>query len=170
MRKLIFVTGGARSGKSDHAMALAAGAGKRRAFLATAEALDDEMRERIEQHQAERGDGWDTHEIPLDIAPWLKSNSGKYDVVLIDCLTLWLSNVLIAGLDAEAEIHELVAALEAAGCGIVAVSNEVGMGIVPESPLARSFRDHSGRMNCMVAEVSDEAYLIVAGMPLKLRG
>jgi len=169
MKKLTLVTGGARSGKSSFALGLADGACPRRAFIATAEALDVEMRARIERHKKERGPEWETHEIPLELAGWLEGNEDKYDLVVIDCLTLWLTNLMMKDMDVKVEFERLVRALEGASCSVVVVTNEVGMGIVPEVQLGRSFRDHSGRLNQELAEISDEAYMVVAGIPLKLK-
>jgi adenosylcobinamide kinase/adenosylcobinamide-phosphate guanylyltransferase len=170
MAGLVLVTGGARSGKSAFALEHASGMGGRRAFLATAEALDDEMKERIALHKEQRGADWTTVEEPLDLAGWFGSDGGNYDVVVLDCLTIWLSNVMhTEGLDAEEESGRLVDAMDAATCGVVAVTNEVGMGIVPESAIAREFRDLAGRLNRLAADKADEVYLMVAGMPLTVK-
>ncbi len=169
MNNVTLITGGARSGKSDFALEHAAGLGTQRAFIATAQALDAEMRVRIEAHKRERGQDWRTVEEPLALAQWLKSNSDKYDVVLVDCLTLWLSNTMLGDGDVEADSIELVDAMAAASCDVVAVTNEVGMGIVPGSALGREFRDMAGRLNRLVAGVAHEVYLVVSGIPVRIK-
>jgi adenosyl cobinamide kinase/adenosyl cobinamide phosphate guanylyltransferase len=167
---LTFVTGGARSGKSSYALRLATAAGAPVVLIATAEARDDEMRERIEAHRRERPAGWRTVEEPLDLAGALRG-LGEDDFAIVDCLSLWVSNLLEAEHDGAAierlaaEAAEL-AARRAGGCA--AVSNEVGMGIVPMSPLARSYRDVIGRVNAIWAGAADDAVLTVAGRVLRL--
>lgn len=167
---LTFVTGGARSGKSAYALRLAAGAGTPVALIATAEARDDEMRARIEAHQRERPASWRTVEEPLDLAGALRS-LGRGEFAIVDCLSLWVSNLLEAAHDAAAiEQRASEAAAVAAGHdgGCVAVSNEVGMGIVPMNALARSYRDIIGRVNAIWAEAADDAFFAVAGRVLRL--
>ena len=127
------------------------------------------MRARIERHRRERGQDWHTVEEPLALAQWLKSNSDKYDVVLVDCLTLWLSNTMLGNDDVEAESLELTAAMVAAPCSVVAVTNEVGMGIVPGSAMGREFRDLAGRLNRLVAAEAHEVYLVVSGIPVCIK-
>lgn len=172
MGKLVFITGGARSGKSTFALAEARGQEGRRVFLATLEPGDEEMRLRAERHRADRGSGWDTIEEPLAIAVALRKLSVDYDVVLLDCLTLWLSNVLHSGLDAGAESEGLASALDSArrSAAVYVVSNELGAGIVPHNALARQFRDHAGMLNQRVAALADEAYLMVSGIAVRLKG
>ncbi len=155
------VLGGARSGKTGHALALAEAVGARRVYVATAEAGDAEMAERIARHRAERGAGWRTVEAPLELAAAL-GEAG--DVVLVDCLTLWLSNLMLAGRDVEAATAGLLAALEGAAVPVVLVSNEVGMGLVPETPLGRAFRDAQGRLNQRVAAAVARVDFVVAGV------
>jgi len=170
--KLYFVTGGARSGKSAFAEKLAMSVPGKRAYLATAQALDAEMVARIEHHRQRRGSAWDTYEEPLAVAELLNKLSGRYGVVLLDCLTLWLSNVMAHtdGDDAVSRQSDLL--LEAVknlkGTCII-VSNEVGLGIVPDNALARRFRDLAGFVNQKVAQASDEAYLLTAGIPMKMK-
>ncbi|HEB76747.1 MAG TPA: bifunctional adenosylcobinamide kinase/adenosylcobinamide-phosphate guanylyltransferase [Nitrospirae bacterium] len=174
--KLVFVTGGARSGKSSFALNEASSMPGPKAYIATAEPLDGEMAERIRRHREERGSGWDTLEEPVELAALLRSVKDRYSVLLVDCLTLWLSNIYIvdrAGV--EREIEGLVRVLKelrgSPGCpSLYLVSNEVGMGIVPENRLARVFRDMAGRLNQEVAGVADEVYLVVSGIPLKVKG
>jgi adenosylcobinamide kinase/adenosylcobinamide-phosphate guanylyltransferase len=166
---LILVTGGARSGKSRFALDRAADLGPPRVFLATAQAGDDEMAARIARHRADRPRGWRTVEEPLRLAQALRRFEGG--VVLIDCLTLWLANLMNddAEFDPAASIEELLRALRARRAAVVVVTNEVGSGIVPESPLGRAFRDDAGVMNQRVAEAADEAHLVVAGRALRIK-
>jgi adenosylcobinamide kinase / adenosylcobinamide-phosphate guanylyltransferase len=170
MKKIIFITGGARSGKSSFALKEASGMPGRKAYVATAEALDEEMRKRIEGHRKQRGKEWETFEEPLAIAEVIRKIRGEYGTVILDCLTLWLSNIMHANLDIEAEIERLISTLPSHQISIFIVSNEVGMGIVPENEMARKFRDMAGTLNRRVAEVADEVYLVVAGITLKIKG
>ncbi len=169
MGAITLITGGARSGKSAFALEHAAALGARRAFIATAQALDDEMRARIERHKKERGLDWQCVEEPLEVAGWLEQSAGEFDVVLLDCITLWLSNSMLDGGDVEAASERLVRAMAGAPCLVVAVTNEVGMGIVPDSALGREFRDHAGRLNRLVAEAAEEVYFVVSGIPLCIK-
>jgi adenosylcobinamide kinase/adenosylcobinamide-phosphate guanylyltransferase len=172
-KKIIFITGGARSGKSDFALREALKIRGKRAFIATAEAADGEMEDRIRKHKKERGRGWDTHEEPLKIAKLLKRLDRDQSVVVLDCLTLWLANVMMSSPApvADDEIEALIAALSALKkAWVFIVSNEVGMGIVPENELARRYRDLAGRLNQKVAAVADEVFVTLSGMPLKLKG
>lgn len=169
--RIILIGGGARSGKSAFALARARSLGARRVFVATAEASDGEMRERIARHQAERGPDFETVEAPLDLTGALRSLDGA-EVVLVDCLTLWISNLLLAGLsDAEvlAKVSELAQLLAASRFHALLVTNEVGMGLVPESALGRRFRDLAGRVHQRLARVADEVYLAALGLMLRLR-
>jgi adenosyl cobinamide kinase/adenosyl cobinamide phosphate guanylyltransferase len=168
---LIFVTGGARSGKSRFALerALALG-GRDVTVVATAEALDDEMRDRIARHRAERPQGWRTLEVSRHLESALESCRSA--VVLLDCLSLWVSNLMLDG-SSEAEMLERVDALlrvqQARSGALIVVSNEVGSGLVPDSPLGRSYRDVLGRANQMVARASNQTFLTVAGLPLQIK-
>ncbi len=167
------VLGGARSGKSAHAEALARGlrrAPRHACYLATGEARDDEMAERIAGHRSRRGVVWTTHEEPLDIAPVLAAKARPGAPVLVDCLTLWLSNLMEAGRDIAAETAGLCAALAAAKGPVVLVSNEVGLGLVPDNRLARDFRDHAGRLHQAVGAVASDVVFVAAGLPLVLKG
>ena len=177
--KIVFVTGGAKSGKSSFALTHASCVKGKKAFIATAEALDNEMKERIGRHKAERGDEWETYEVPLKVSDVLLDAAGKHSAIILDCLTIWLSNVLIGEVDTEKNIQDLVDNLiqikespvcsSGDGCSVLyIVSNEVGMGIVPENDLARKFRDLAGGLNQRIAEISDDAYLVVAGRPIKI--
>jgi adenosylcobinamide kinase/adenosylcobinamide-phosphate guanylyltransferase len=160
------VLGGARSGKSRFAESLLSGAAQR-IYLATAEARDEEMRERILDHQARRGQDWHTIEAPLDIATPI-AQAGR-DAVLVDCLTLWLSNLMAAHLSIEEATAGLCQALGKVQAPIVLVSNEVGLGVVPDNVLAREFRDHAGRLNQTIAAAAARVFFIAAGLPLILK-
>ena len=160
------VLGGARSGKSRFAESLLPKAGQR-IYLATAEARDEEMRARILDHQARRGEGWHTIEAPLDIATPIVQ-AGR-DAVLVDCLTLWLSNLMSARLNIDEATAGLCQALSKAQAPVVLVSNEVGLGIVPDNALAREFRDHAGRLNQAIAAAAARVFFIAAGLPLTLK-
>jgi adenosylcobinamide kinase/adenosylcobinamide-phosphate guanylyltransferase len=171
---LIFVTGGARSGKSDFAMSLAEKSGKRPVYIATARPGDSEMLERIERHKQARGDGWETIEEPINISEAVSGLSGGERAVVLDCITLWLTNLLMAegdGLEVVAteKTRELVVALKGLDGTAIVVSGELGMGIVPENALARYFRDVAGNVNRVIAEASDEVYLVVSGIPVKIK-
>ncbi|MEI6306676.1 MAG: bifunctional adenosylcobinamide kinase/adenosylcobinamide-phosphate guanylyltransferase [Deltaproteobacteria bacterium] len=177
MARTIFITGGARSGKSRFAEGVAQQFGAPLAYLATAQALDGEMAERITKHQARRGKDWQTIEEPLLLPQSLAGNDGVYQGILVDCITLWLSNLLLQyeerGESAEDRIMEdvqrLVMTLREISTPVVIVSNEVGMGIVPENRLARIFRDIAGQANQLLAAAADESWLVVSGIPVKLK-
>ena len=166
------VLGGARSGKTTYALkraeALAAQTGGRRVMIATAEAFDDEMRARISRHQAERSSAWSTREAPHDLIAAIDALAPD-QVAVVDCLTLWLSNLMGAGRDIAVETVQLCAAVAACPAPLFLVSNEVGWGVVPDNALARAFRDHAGRLHQRLAAQADEAVLIVAGLPLALK-
>jgi adenosylcobinamide kinase/adenosylcobinamide-phosphate guanylyltransferase len=165
----LLVLGGARSGKSAYAQRLAEGAAAERLYLATAEAGDAEMAARIARHQAERSDGWTTREEPLALAEALGAEARPGRVVLVDCLTLWISNLMFAGRGVEAEIARLTQAISALeGPGVI-VSNEVGLGLVPETKLGRDFRDAQGRANREVARACDAVVLVAAGLPTLIK-
>ncbi|WP_437279172.1 bifunctional adenosylcobinamide kinase/adenosylcobinamide-phosphate guanylyltransferase [Sorangium sp. So ce375] len=174
-RRVALIGGGVRSGKSAFALSLARSLGERRAFIATAEAFDDEMRARIDAHVLERGDAFVTVEEPIALPERIASLSGV-DVVVVDCLTLWLSNLLLrdetegrALGPIEERIEALAAAVESATPHVVLVSNEVGMGVVPESRLGRAFRDLSGRAHQRLGRSATELYVAVMGAILRLR-
>lgn len=168
--RTILVLGGARSGKSRHAQALAEAGDGERVFVATAQPFDEEMRERIARHQADRDGGWRTVEAPLDLPAAIGREGAAGRVLLADCLTLWLSNLLLAEADLEAAGAALVAAVAAAPARIVLVANEVGLGIVPDNALARRFRDAAGLLNQRMAGLCDAVDLVAAGLPLRLKG
>lgn len=166
-----FVIGGARSGKSSFALKLANSIPGPRAYLATAEARDSEMEERIARHKRERGEGWESLEEPRDLYGTL-SGIGGYNVVLIDCFTLWVSNMMEAGAGEDKIVEEAgkIAVLSRkTRASIIAVSNEVGLGLVPETPLGRRFRDIAGLVNQKIAEAADTVFFIASGLPLRLK-
>ncbi|WP_421996247.1 bifunctional adenosylcobinamide kinase/adenosylcobinamide-phosphate guanylyltransferase [Reyranella sp.] len=168
------VLGGARSGKSTHAEKLATGTlfggvPRPAVYVATAQAGDVEMATRIMAHRARRGGAWTTIEEPLNLAEALAAARSHGQPVLIDCLTLWLSNLMLAEADLDEAADTLVASLEGYGQPVVIVSNEVGLGIVPETPLGRAFRDSQGRLNMRLAERADRVILMAAGLPLTLK-
>ncbi len=168
MARVSLILGGARSGKSARALALAGE--PPHVFIATAEALDEEMRERIRLHRAGRGESWGLVEEPLELAAAIRVNTAEGATVVVDCLTLWLSNLMHHGRDLEAETGALVAALAGAPGRVVLVSNEVGMGLVPDNALGRDFRDAQGRLNQRIAGVADHVEFVAAGLPLVLKG
>ena len=165
---LTLVVGGARSGKSSHAEALIAAHPAPWTYIATAQAFDEEMEERIAHHRARRSASWRTVDAPLDLAQTL-AVMPRGAPVLVDCLTLWLSNIMLADLDVDAETRRLVEVLGAPRGPWVVVANEVGLGIVPENALARRFRDEAGRLNQIVATRADSVTFTVAGLPLAVK-
>jgi len=168
----ILVLGGCRSGKSDHALNLAENMGSRRIFVATCVPHDDEMRNRVKRHQAERSDAWQTLEVPVDLSGAIADHSPLADVILVDCLTLWLNNLLMETEDVEGireHIDQLAQAVQNAPNAIVLVSNEVGAGIVPENRLARLYRDLAGWTNQAMAAVCDRVIWTVAGIPVTIK-
>lgn len=187
MSRITFIIGGARSGKSAFALKEASAFKGKKAFIATAETIDEEMRQRIENHRKQRGEDWITYEEPLKIADLVEDIKGKYSVILIDCLTLWLSNLLIRTQNTEHRTQTIemelenflntiksfqnssVCALASDFCSLFIVSNEVGMGIVPGNDLARKFRDIAGFLNQKIAEIADEVYVVVAGIPIGVK-
>jgi adenosylcobinamide kinase/adenosylcobinamide-phosphate guanylyltransferase len=165
---LTFVIGGARSGKSRHAELLVSALPSPWTYIATAQAYDDEMRERIALHRARRGEGWTTVDAPLDLVGAIEALPDGQPV-LVDCLTLWLTNHMLANHDVEAEGRRLAEVLSRPRGPWFVVSNEVGLGIVPDNALARRFRDAAGRLNQHVAAVADSVLMMVAGLPLKVK-
>ncbi len=162
------ILGGARSGKTKRALTLAESFAKRH-YIATAEALDAEMRARIEMHKRERGSAWTTIEAPLDLSGAIAGLSSDDAVCVVDCLTLWLSNLMGAGLDVEEATSGLCEAISETKPAIILVSNEVGLGLVPDTPLGRAFRDHQGRLNQALAAAADHVEFVAAGLPLQLK-
>lgn len=163
------VLGGARSGKSRFAEKLCADAAEQRIYIATGRAGDEEMRARIEAHKARRGAGWKTVEAPLDPAGALRAHDGEAQVFLVECLTLWLNNLMHEGRDIAAETGILLETLAQLGAPVVLVANEVGLGIVPDNKLAREFRDSAGLLNQAIAGQADQVILMTAGLPLVLK-
>ena len=166
---MTLVLGGGASGKSDFAEKICYASGLRRVYVATSQAWDDEMRNKIFRHQAMRGDDWRTVEAPFEIAPAL-AEAGDGQVVLIDCLTMWLSNHLLAEHDLADRMRDLIGNLRGARAPVVLVSNEVGQGIVPDNALSREFREAQGRLNQLVAAEAELAVVVVAGLPMVLKG
>jgi adenosyl cobinamide kinase/adenosyl cobinamide phosphate guanylyltransferase len=172
MGKKILITGGCRSGKSRHALTLARSISGENLYVATAEALDSEMKERIAKHQQERGNGWETHEEPIELIQIFKQLENRSGVLILDCLTLWLSNLLIKDYDQEQILKETVRLMdqsERMQCQLIFVTNEVGAGIVPENKLARDFRDIVGAANQLVAQRFDEVIHMVSGIPVSIK-
>ncbi len=171
MRRIVFILGGARSGKSTFALQEASALEGKKAFIATAEAFDDEMRLRIEKHKEERGKGWITHEEPLSISILLQNIRDSYSVILVDCLTLWVSNIMHAGFDFNDEAARFVDTISQEHPALIyIVSNEVGMGLVPGTELGREYRDNIGLLNRKVAETATDVYFMAAGIPIKIKG
>ena len=169
--RIIFVLGGASSGKSEFALQVAGKPGPR-AFVATGQGLDDEMVERIARHQATRSADWETIEEPLEVEAWFAKHGSAYRTILFDCVTLWLSNLVGIGLGESVILtraHTLLDAMRRTGATIIIVSNELGFGLVPADPSIRAFRDLSGRVNQCLGAGADDAYLVVSGLPLRLK-
>jgi len=179
MARIILVTGGARSGKSDCAQRLAESLPGRRAYVATCPVLDDEMRSRIAKHrQAREAGGWDTIEETLRLDEAIRA-AARYEVLLVDCVTLWVNNLMyeaersgcvVSERDVQAECGQALAAAESHDGAVIFVTNEVGMGIVPDNPLARRYRDLVGRCNQMIAAAADRVVLMVCGMEVVVKG
>ncbi|MDE1917427.1 MAG: bifunctional adenosylcobinamide kinase/adenosylcobinamide-phosphate guanylyltransferase [Sphingomonadales bacterium] len=167
MGQILLVTGGARSGKSALAEERALAHCGYATYIATAQAFDGEMKERIAHHQARRAQGWTTVEAPLDLAGALRQHDDA--PCLVDCLTLWLTNLMLAERDWQDEARDLLSALAARVLPVVLVTNEVGGGIVPDNALARAFRDAAGLLNQQVASLADEVILAVCGLPLRVK-
>ena len=165
---LILVGGGSRSGKSSFALELAKERGTRRAFVATAQAFDQEMTERIARHQAERDEAFTTIEEPLNLAGVISNTT--FDVLLIDCLTLWVSNLMMReDADIDAKGVELVRAAAAGSAVCIFVTNEVGCGVVPDNAMGRRFRDLAGRLNQEMAKAAQEVYFLTFGIPTRIK-
>lgn len=165
---LTLVIGGARSGKSRHAETLVGQCAAPHAYIATAQAFDDEMRARIDEHRARRSADWQTIDAPFELVSALNGVPDRQSV-LIDCLTLWLTNVMLAERDVDEESRQLADVLAKPRGPWFVVSNEVGLGIVPDNPLGRRFRDAAGRLNQMVAERASSVIFMVAGLPMKVK-
>ncbi|WP_082826072.1 bifunctional adenosylcobinamide kinase/adenosylcobinamide-phosphate guanylyltransferase [Croceicoccus estronivorus] len=169
MSQTLFVIGGARSGKSRYAQQRAEATNLPPTFIATAQAFDQEMEDRIARHRADRGQQWTTVEAPLDLPAAIASHSNADCVILADCLTLWVTNLLLGGRDIGIAVNDLTSAIRIAAGPLIVVSNEVGWGIVPDNALAREFRDAAGIVNQRVAEASDEVQLLAAGLALRMK-
>lgn len=164
------VLGGARSGKTRHALALAENSGLDPIYVATATPFDEEMQTRITAHIAERGPRWSTIEAPLDLETAIADAAAPGCILLVDCLTLWLNNLIYAERDVTAASSALCATLASAAGPVILVSNEIGLGVVPENALARSFRDAQGTLNQAIARVATRVTFVAAGLPLVLKG
>lgn len=172
MSEIIFITGGARSGKSRLAENIAEGFGAPLCYIATAQSKDTEMAERIAAHRARRGDTWQTVEEPLELARTISSLDGRYRAMLVDCITLWIANLLLLHNDpcvVLKEVRALAESFQDLRIPLILVSNEVGMGIVPENALARTFRDLAGEANRILAAAADEVHVVFSGIPLRLK-
>ena len=170
LKPVTLVLGGARSGKSALAEQMIEAASPSRLYLATGQAWDAEMRDRITAHQDRRGEGWKTVEAPVNLADALAANTIANRPVLVDCLTLWVTNLMLGEEDLDVAFDRLCAALPELQSPVVFVSNEVGLGIVPDNAMARAFRDHAGRLHQKIAGLADEVYFVAAGLPLKMKG
>jgi adenosylcobinamide kinase/adenosylcobinamide-phosphate guanylyltransferase len=168
-RSLTLILGGARSGKSRHAERLVLASGLAPVYVATAQALDAEMAARIADHRARRGAAWRTIEEPLDLAGVLEGEAADGRAVLVDCLTLWLTNLMVAGRPVRAEMARLLELLRSLPGTLVLVSNEVGLGVVPTDAMARAFIDHAGWLHQRIAEQADDVVFMAAGLPLHLK-
>lgn len=171
LNESILVMGGCRSGKSRHALQLAEKiCDVHRVFIATCVPYDEEMKDRVRRHQAERNSSWITVDAPVELAEAIHTYSQSACVILVDCLTLWMSNLLMETPNLDRRIEELTEAINKAGCPVILVSNEVGTGIVPENALARQFRDAVGFANQKIAACAHEVIWVVAGIPMKIKG
>lgn len=166
---ITLILGGANSGKSNLALQLSERIVGRGAFIATAEALDEEMAEKIRRHKEQRPQYLDTYEEPLEVADLIISLEDKYEKIIIDCLTLWLSNIILHSRPVQSSIDYLINKLKVIKKPVFIVSNELGLGIVPENPLARSFRNFAGILNKEIASVAGEVHIIFAGISLKIK-
>lgn len=169
--RIILVLGGAASGKSEMALDLAGGKSPK-AFVATGQGLDDEMVARIVRHQATRSADWETAEVPLELAAWFSSHGDRYRTIVLDCVTLWLSNLSgsrVTEPGMTKRVAVLLKAIRATSARVVIVSNELGLGLVPAEPSARMFRDVAGRVNQQIAAAADEVHLVVSGLTLRLK-
>jgi len=170
---IVFVTGGARSGKSNFAQDMAEKIEGKRLFLATAQAFDEEMRLRIEKHREQRGDRWDTLEEPVHLGKALKPVRDSYNIIIVDCLTVWMSNLLMKYSDQGEKLLEIIddffLSIKEIDGTLIVVSNEVGMGIVPDNKLARDYRDQLGFLNQRMARRADEVYALLSGIPVRIK-
>ncbi len=171
MSKRVLILGGARSGKSSFALKEASKLRGRKAFVATAEALDEEMVARIAQHRVERSPDWNTFEEPTELPSLISGIAADYDVVLVDCLTLWVSNLLMRRLSFDRYSGRFLETIaKDTGGDLYIVSNEVGLGLVPDTPAGRQYRDDLGRLNASIAGIATDVYFMMAGIPMKIKG
>ncbi|HJU05753.1 MAG TPA: bifunctional adenosylcobinamide kinase/adenosylcobinamide-phosphate guanylyltransferase [Nitrospiraceae bacterium] len=169
--RLILVIGGASSGKSRVALELA-GTEEKRAFVATGQALDDEMAERISRHRATRDAGWDTAEVPIELIAWFEDKGANYRTIVLDCVTLWLANLQGRGVsnrDVPPRVSALVQAIRRTAARVVVVTNELGLGLVPADARSRRFREMAGQTNQHLACEADEVYMVLSGLPVRLK-
>jgi adenosylcobinamide kinase / adenosylcobinamide-phosphate guanylyltransferase len=169
--RLVFVLGGAASGKSEAALRLAGRKGPK-AFVATGQGLDEEMSTRIARHQATRSSDWTTAEVPIELSRWFTRNGKRYRTIVVDCMTLWLSNLQRKRRAAAAigkQVKELLQTVRTTSATVVIVSNELGLGLVPVEHSVRAFRDAAGRVNQQIAAEADEVHFVIGGMPLRLK-
>ena len=169
--QLVFVLGGAASGKSEAALRLA-GAKKPKVFVATGQGLDEEMSARIVRHQASRSSDWTTAEVPVELVDWLTTQGGAYRTIVLDCVTLWLSNLQGQGMPEEEigqKVDALLKAMRTTSAKIVVVSNELGLGLVPAEQSVRTFRDVAGRVNQQIATEADEVHFVISGIPIRVK-
>jgi len=170
--KILFVIGGIRSGKSRFALKLGEGMGERRVFIATGQALDTEMERRIRKHRSARSKSWTTYEEPIALSTILEKVNGQCDVIVVDCLSLWLSNLLhleLSEKELSMRIKAFIRSLKALKTPIILISNEVGLGVIPANPLARKFCDLAGMLHQQVAQVAHQVYSLASGIALELR-
>ena len=173
MGRIILITGGCRSGKSTFGISLAERDYARKVFLATAEALDAEMQERIKKHKGKRGSGWQTVEEPIEIAKVFKEHSQEADVILLDCITLWISNLMMKNWDTRkifSYVDAMLKSTKSISPEVILITNEVGWGIVPANKLARDFRDIAGTVNQRIAGAAESVVLLVSGIPVCIKG
>ncbi|MEN6615356.1 MAG: bifunctional adenosylcobinamide kinase/adenosylcobinamide-phosphate guanylyltransferase [Syntrophorhabdus sp.] len=171
MRRKILILGGARSGKSSFALAQASAMEGRKAFVATAEALDHEMNQRIANHKKERGKDWDTFEESVDVSSCLRKVAVSHEIIIVDCLTLWVSNIMMRNLHFNEYMDGLLDAIGTISpARLYIVSNEVGLGLVPENQLGRYYRDNLGLLNMRVAALATDVFFMTAGIPLQVKG
>ncbi|MCX7856562.1 MAG: bifunctional adenosylcobinamide kinase/adenosylcobinamide-phosphate guanylyltransferase [Deltaproteobacteria bacterium] len=169
MKKLILVLGGEKSGKSHYALMEGESATGPKAFVATAVAIDEEMKQRIERHKKERSSTWQTFEEPLRIAELIESVAENFEIILVDCLTIWISNLFYHGKEVDLEVEKLLDVISKKRTNIIIVSNEVGLGIVPETEVGRNFRTVLGTLNQKVAKIADKVVFMIAGISLVIK-
>lgn len=169
MSRTLLVLGGTRSGKSRYAQQRAEACSGALTYIATAQAFDAEMTERIDNHRSDRGPRWTTLEAPINLPGAIGQASRDAGAVLVDCLTLWLSNLMLADMERDAQTAALIAAIQRCSCPLILVTNEVGLGIVPDNALARAFRDEAGHLNQAIAAAVHEVQFVAAGLPLRMK-